>query len=1179
MLNLIQGGSKSGKSHTIFDKIAEFSGYINEGGDSYDSQPLLLIVPEQFSFEAERALFEKVGGKSFLNIKVTSFTRLAYEIFKAYGGLAGTYADDCAKTILMNQAINISSEDLNIYKKASKYTSLTSKMIAIINEMKMSGITYEDISNSCNDIQNDDFLKEKISEISTIYTNYEAILGEKDYIDHTGDLTRALKLIQDNNMDFFKDKYIFIDEFKGFTHVEYIWIKSMIAVAEEVYVSLCIDATRKEIGQLSPFASILTTKEELKALVDNKSNIEEVILKKTYYQNSQLNHLEKNIFTHVPQEYVSTTEKSNINIIECDEEYQELEYVSSTIKHLVSSNEYCYNDIAVISRDTDLYESIYEGIFDKYDIPIFYDQVVSVTQMPLIRFVQAFLNCIVNGVTPQNLLSMLKCELVPFSFYEVASFENYIFTWNITKISDWKKEFTQSVKGYGSRNLPQSVKTITPTEEVTPEQQAVLDEQNKQSLLEQQELENINLIREYCINHISKFKNQTKDSSSIEFSQAVMETVVSMGIKDKLELQINDFLTSEPKELEKAEEYSRVWEIFNELLSTIGNSIGKELISAKQFNDLFGLVASTYDMGNVQQSLDCVTFGCADRIRIDNKKVVFVLSVNDTIFPLTPVNNSLLSSRERDVLSSLSLPIPKVGIDKIKEERFIAYKTITSPTHELYISYLRKSTKGDDLLPSPVIKELTSIFGNDIAQTTADLPLSYFCHNDTSTLKQYLLKTNMEDTQKESFKQILENIPTTKIKLDSLDKIKSNQGFAISNLDIALKLFHENMVLSSTKIDTLSKCPFMYFCRYGLNILPLTKIEMSALNSGNLIHNVLDKTIKSSQFMSAVNTNAPLDDVVINISIASHIEEFIQTEFGGTDFKTDRFLYLCERMQKSIYDIVERIYNEFTVSKFRPSVFEANIGYGDDADFYPLVINRDDGRKITVIGKIDRVDCYKSNTEKYIRIIDYKSGSTAFDLNDVFNSLNTQMLLYLQATTNGAKIEELKNSLPAGILYMPVGEESPDENDLTVEEEIKSKYLSSYQMSGLIVNDPPELINAMEEPAEVTDKKGNTSLEYQYIPQIKLNGKKIDKSLVTPQQLKHINDYINTKIVNMSKKLHDGKIPASPLHLDNKNKKLPCSYCDYKSVCGNSTLTQEQLRDYIVIKDNETLREKFEEDN
>ena len=70
-----------------------------------------------------------------------------------------------------------------------------------------------------------------------------------------------------------------------------------------------------------------------------------------------------------------------------------------------------------------------------------------------------------------------------------------------------------------------------------------------------------------------------------------------------------------------------------------------------------------------------------------------------------------------------------------------------------------------------------------------------------------------------------------------------------------------------------------------------------------------------------------------------------------------------------------------------------------------------DGKKVEIVGKIDRLDIGKLDDKTYVRIVDYKSKIRDLDMNKVETGLQIQLITYLDAICKTDDVE------PAGILY------------------------------------------------------------------------------------------------------------------------------------------------------------------
>ena len=73
MIRYIFGRAGTGKTHLVFEEIKKRL-------ESTEHKKLILIVPEQFTLQAERDLIEKLDLPGMIDVEVLSFTRLAYNV-------------------------------------------------------------------------------------------------------------------------------------------------------------------------------------------------------------------------------------------------------------------------------------------------------------------------------------------------------------------------------------------------------------------------------------------------------------------------------------------------------------------------------------------------------------------------------------------------------------------------------------------------------------------------------------------------------------------------------------------------------------------------------------------------------------------------------------------------------------------------------------------------------------------------------------------------------------------------------------------------------------------------------------------------------------------------------------------------------------------------------------------
>ncbi|WMJ22625.1 PD-(D/E)XK nuclease family protein [Paludicola sp. MB14-C6] len=1094
MLQFILGASGTGKTTLVHEMIQQLS--------ENEKNKIMLIVPEQFTYETEKSLFQRLGPNQFMRVHVTSFTRFASEVFKLYGGCAGEYASDPAKTILMDIAINEVKDELEIYQKAARSKTFANTMIDTVTELKNAGVTPNTLVDTSKQLESN-HLSQKAKEIALLYSAYDALLYTT-YLDPLDDITRATKKLQGTN--FFDGYTVFFDEFKGFTANEYDLIKMIFATAKNTYVSLCLELIRANDSDISVFQSVKETYEKLKRFcsegnVTIKPSIQ--MQEQKRFQNEVLTHLEQNLFSPVIHQYNGT--ENAIQATLCKNEYDEVDYTIASIAELVQEKGYRYNDIVIISRDLEGYMSILQVALGKAQIPYYTDSLSKITTKPLTRFVANAFSCIVNHYKSEDILSLLKCGLTEYSVEEIAELENYIYVWGI-KGKQWFAPFTANPRGY---------------------KESFLDEDTEC-------LERVNKLREFVIGHITKLEQATKHATGKQISMALIAFLLDMKVKENTERLITSLSLQE----NLAEEYARIWDILMELINTMAVTIAETIVTPKRYEQLYSLLCESYNLGSLPQSLDCVIIGSADRIRITDKKAVFVLGVNENVFPLVPSTGGVFTDKEREQLIALSIEIAPPAKKRVLEERFIAYKTLTSPTKVLYLTARKSDIAGKSMTPSVIFTQLKKMFQEELIQDTEDFNGLFYCKSKWDAFG-YLAKNISEDTElTASIAEVLKKDELYAQKLDSLDKVYEKKPYRITNHKNAKELFGEKMSISPTRVEGFYQCKFKYFCEHGLRIQPLRKAELNPMETGTLIHSVLYNITKQ------VDLKEHFDEKQIKKMIKEELDLYIEQVMGGADDKSKRFIYLYNRMRLSIFKIIERLHLELVQSRFSPCDFEYEIT--NESDITPLELVSQDGTRISVAGKIDRIDSYiNKKGEKYIRIIDYKSGKKVFKLNDVLFGLNFQMLIYLFCIYQNGK-GKYENSLPAGILYMPASEQTPSLARDATEVDTEKAQLEHYRMNGLLLQDE-EVLNAMEE-----DYKGV------FIPvSTKKDGSFTTASfnaLVTLKELGNVNKYISKLITNMADELHLGNIEAVPIE-------NTCDYCNYSGVCG--VRPSDAKREYI----------------
>lgn len=1126
MLRFIKGAAGTGKSSFIRREIAKHC----EGNEAN----VILLVPEQFSFETEREYYEFLGAERAGKVKVLSFMRLCDDVFRQYGGMAGDYATDTAKILTMRLALKECGDELRLYGKNAGKPDFVLSMLDTVEELKNAGITPEMLTSEA--LQTEaGLLKDKLFDLGLIYGGYDALLTQR-FVDPSDTLSRAKTFISERK--YFFGCTLYLDEFKSFTAVQKDILGLALQQANEVTVSLCLPDEEQEYGL---FDGLKETEKGLKSLAYkvNCKLLPPVVLEKPLrFSSEALSHFAKEALKNNPLPFEGKNE--TVACVGLLNEFDEMEFVAAQIWELVQKDSYRFEDIVVIGRDLESYGHILQAAFDRYEIPCFFDRPESVETMPLIRFVSHLLGATVTNLSRKELLPMLKCGLMPVTLAEIDDFERYLYVWNVDK-DGFSREFQQNPMGFYDRPL------------------------KKKELLR---LKNAEKVRAICFDCVSTLRQTAEEKQSV--SRALYDIMLELNIPQMISERIGRL--KQEKRLEEAENEKRVWDILMEILDTLEGSLKGQNLNFREYKELFLLSAATYDLGRRPQTLDSVLVGSAERVRVQDKKAAILIGANDKVFPLVPSSGGLFSDRERQQLSSNGLELSNFTEQRLIDERFVAYKALTFPSEKLIITFSQGDISGREKYPSALVTGFAAIFPHTPVVYEKDLGRDFFCRNASTAfqqaakagsgrrkgavshgdavffatveellkedapyreklrkLRQASRKEGMNLTDRSLCEELFSRPLTARQDLPRKLKLPSRRRerrFAVREQQKLASLFYRVAAVSPSQIERYYTCRFQYFCRYGLGLHTPQKAELNPLNRGNVIHYLLNRILEQCDVVH-------ITEEELRRQIDRYLTEYLNRVMGGEGEKPQKFLYFYRRLQNTLYRIFSSLREEFAQTEFKVIGLEEPIR--ENGKVSPLHLPVDENHTVTVSGKVDRVDLYAVGEESFVRIIDYKSGGKEFDVSKMAEGLNLQMLLYLFAIWR-TQNDKYKNVRPAGILYMPAGNPKPIlERDAT-EEAQKQAEQKSYAMSGLLLNDE-RILCAMEK-----------DLNGKFIPVSQgKNGLK-GKYLATLKEFAALERYTESLVEQMGVGLYRGEISPDPVQAGMTS---PCSYCDYRAICGH----------------------------
>ena len=1082
MLRFILGKSGTGKTTYIYEKISE---HAKNGNDK-----ILMLVPDMSTFETEKAFLNLLGARLSKNIKVFGFSRLCRFVFEHTSNLPQNVIDSGTRAVIMNIALEQLTEKLKLLKTKNT-KSLTEIMLQTLSDCKKNSISTDTLYEVSKNVENET-LKTKLYETALILDTFDAILSQS-YVDPLDDLTRLYNILIENNI--FDGYTVFVDSFSGFSAQQLKVLRLIMSQSSSVFVALTLDP--ESDGMEEVFATSQATYKTLKNIaksdcVDIKTPVK--LTENNKFLNSELELLENSIFRNNIKPDSQNPE--NIILYSASDRYEECEFVARQIKHLIVDENYIYNDISVICHDTQPYKGIINTVFEKYEIPYFMDAHSDIEVKPVVRLVNSIFRIVLDNIERDDVISLLKTGLTENSPQEISLFENYTYIWNINN-SAFKSEFTQNPRGFSS--------TFTDNDKMN--------------------LEIVEKVRKSVVEPLLKFGENIKNKNGREITELLYHLLTELKAQDAL----NSMYESLENGVEKGlgAEQIRVWNFLMDAFDKTVAVIGDTPVSPKRYYELLSIQISSIELMQIPQTIDSVTVTTAQRVRISKQKVTFLIGCIDGEFPAVPHCSGVFSSFELKMLSLNDLKLSEDFSDLADLETFMAYSCMTSPSEKLYVTYPSADLLGTPYNPSVIFEEIRKVFPNIIMLDKADFDRKKdSMYALQPAFEEYARSLSQNSAEIKSLGEYFSADNHYSSQYNAVHRSIENSPFRIENPENAEKLFGENLNISASQIEKFSLCRFAYFCNYGLNIKERRRAEINPMEYGTLVHYILEK------FFSRFNKSeySEMSDDNLKDFIGNVLSEYIEQYFGGAESRTKAFLYNLKVLSDNAFILLKHIVTELSQSDF--DVADCELKIGEDIPSY--TINLPDGHKIAVCGFVDRVDVMEKDGEKFLRVIDYKTGTKKFKLSDILYGLNLQMLLYLYSIKlNGnSKYGEIT---PAGILYMPATVPVVSAPTELSDDKINSEIDKALRMNGLLLDDV-SIIKGMD--------KSETG---KYIPvKIKLDTAVSERSIANIEQFGKIFKKLERTVASMGREIYRGNIQASPA----KGAHDACEYCPYDSVCA-----------------------------
>ena len=1123
MLNIFYGRENLDKEKFIYDNI---------GGRA------LLVVPDQFTLEAERELIAHSGAKALMDVEVLSLSRLGYRLLEELGGSKRTFIDKYGRHMILSSIAAEEREKLQVFKGLEEKNSFIELVNNFISEMKQFNCGADELAEIARSVPDGSYTQRKLEDLYLLYSEYEAAIRGKytdseDYIDlFLGKISRS-ELVAGN--------HIWIYGFDSFAPKALSVIGELMQYAADVNLVLTYD-DKREARDADLFALAETVIRNFENLAERRGiEVRKRAIPKTYTAEraDKIQFIEQELYALPARKYARGGQSTNpaeggaseaaaagtdsLTLVAAANLYNEAESAACYVLELVRDFGYRFSDIKVICNDQETRGPILKRVFKEYGIDLVSDTSKDILQSSIVQYITALMDVVVEKYRTDLMIKMLKSGFGDLTNDEITDLENYAIKYKI-RGTMWKRPFVRGESEYGAEALVR-----------------------------------MNAVREKALAFMPDLEAIFEAETCGEFISGLYGFLYE---KVKLPEKIADLtvLQTEQGRPDLAEETAQIWGKVIGIFDQMSEIMGEQKFRAAAFRDLFEVGISQVEIGILPPTKDGLMMGTMQRTRTGEMKALVVVGANEGVLPNEKPGSGLFGSDEKNLFKENGIELCKVDDVRFLEERMGIYRNLSKPRERLWISYSLSDAEGGPARPSGVFPKLTGLFGDtpvarDALNRQSDAELvgagPAGLRHLTEALQAACEGRPLAPHWHEALAWFKQNKP------EALEPIRAGIAFTNKQEDLGREmtaaLYMGNigsireealepspeLSLSPSRLERYARCPFSHFVQYGLKPEERRIFEIAPREIGDIYHECLMEMSRHLTARGIAITDPASPWMTISREECRTFVEDVIAKKSGTyregileagneeKYRGRRITDICEKV---CWAVIEQV----RAGEILRSSFEAPFGRGRRIP--PIPVNLGEGRTAYIEGKIDRVDYLPGER---VKIIDYKTGNENFSVAEAEAGYRLQLMLYLEASLE-------RRMKPAGVFYFKISEPMVDASGAAIgPEEISDKIQKSFKLNGVIVDDPNVIRNVAGDFSGISD-----------VVPIRINKEGLisgtgKDNLLTDEEFESLREKVCEKVTDICKSLAGGRIEIHPMKTAATS---ACAYCRYKGICRFDTI-------------------------
>jgi len=966
---------------------------------------VILLVPEQYTLQAEREIIAGLNLPGLLDIEVLSPRRLTRKIRECGGHGPLAPLDAAGRSMAIAQALTLVQDELTYYKRVALTPGLPDKMSVLMADMQRAGLTPEAVAAHAESLQSG-ALKAKEGDLAKVWSAYLEVIDGRFADETMQQQDVRSRLIPSKVMD---GAAVFVYGFDVLPGPMIELLCECAKVCESLTVTMTMDAADAPDGRI--FLTQRSSAAQLmKRLQEAEIPVEWRYLPIRDEDLSPLQYLERNLFDRQAKPCDGSAE--GIAIHAAANPYAEAAHIAKTLTAWHEAG-IPWQHMAVAMADETSMAGILATTLTAAGIPHYVARKDSALRHGLTRMLLGALRSATGGYATQDVLHMMKSGFSPLTAEEAHFLENYALENGIDH-GRWRKAFTRGDRAEEAEAL--RVKLITPVETLH-----------------------------------DRMKEAKSAAQSVE---AVFRLLEDVNAYQTL-LHREEELLRRNMGAEAAQN-RQMWQLIMDLLDQLHALLGERRAAMKDIARFVTSGLTGASIASLPPQPEAVMIGAAGHLLTGRIDALVLCGMQDGA--MASSQDSLITEVERRALAEgheRPIGLTRQETAALRQSDF--YRTIALPRKQLLITFAQGSQDGTALRPASLVDDVRRLFpdlvitGGVTADGSDDLPLSPQLALDALAPRLRALADGLVETLEPAWLNALKWLWQSDAWHERTRQVIASAvaGGGDGRLpnELTRRLFTQDTV-SISRLEKFASCPYQHYVDYGLKPVKREAWAFEADDAGEFYHAALQG------FAHAALHHPDWPDLPEE-EIDAMMEEVLrpltaQWQDGPlTDTPAARLQ--GEKYVRTVKRAAWLFTRHAKTSRFRTVGEEVEFGTEDGLP--PVVLTLKDGRRIALRGKIDRIDRWDDGSDAYLRVIDYKSARKDIDPTRLWYGLQLQLMLYLQAAAQGLK------GNAAGAFYFRVNDPLVEAED--VKSAAEAAIAKTLQLKGVVLS-AVDVVSAMD---------------------------------------------------------------------------------------------------------------------